>query len=468
MKKARYFISGLLIASMSMSFLGCSSKKGDTTANSKVLDSKIREEIRQNAESSDLLTGDRLENGEIKWLSDWDINPDGTGKNVPTDLVVFQERYGGTVKFYRCTYEDRYDQLTKYISSGEGIDFFYGGNLDAFPRGAIKNMFVPADDYIDFDSPLWEDVKDVNDQFLWNGKHYMAGVQATGDKVAVIYNRKTVAEAGLEDPAVLYERGEWDWNAFQNMLESFVDTDNQRYGIDGWWFEFGLINSTGIPPVSLNDGKLVSNLSDPSMERVQNWIYELYQKNCIAIGVGDFGWEIKPSYVGEGKTLFYPVGLFDLYMEKSKWTKKYGEDMFFVPMPRDPEADEYYLSTGFETYMFVSGGSNPEGVARYLDCKRFVHLDEATKAIADNQFKADYGWTQEMLDMKDSMQELAEKNPVIDISNGVSQDCGTLLNDALRQTARGTPWNETYESIYATVEKYLDKINSDPDSADID
>ena len=137
-------------------------------------------------------------------------------------------------------------------------------------------------------------------------------------------------------------------------------------------------------------------------------------------------------------------------------------------MPKDPEADEYYVPTGLEAYMFVSGGSNPEGVAKYLDCKRFAHLDEKTKEIADQQFRDDYGWTQEMIDMKDSMQALAEANPVIDISKGISQDCGNLLNDSLRYTARGVPWNETYESIYATVDKYLEKINSDPESADIE
>ncbi|HNZ99030.1 ABC transporter substrate-binding protein [Ruminococcus sp.] len=467
MKKARTFISALLLAAMSMSLLSCSSKDKSSVF-SKELDSAVREEIHQNAAESDLLTGDKLENGEIKWLSDWDINPDGTGKNVPTDLAVFQEHYGGSVKYYQCTYNERYDKLTEYISSDEGIDFFYGGNLDAFPRGAIKEMFVPVDDYIDFDSPLWEDVKDLNDQFIWNGKHYMAGVQATGDAVAVVYNRKTVAEAGLDDPAVLYENGEWTWDTFQEMLESYVDADNQKYGIDGWWFEFGLMNTIGVPPVSLENGKLVSNLSDPSMERVQNWIYDLYQKGCIAIGVGDFGWETKPAYVGEGKTLFYPIGLYDFYTEKSQWQAKYGEDAFFVPMPRDPEADEYYIPTGFESYMFVSGGSNPEGVAKYLDCKRFARLDENTKAMADEQFMADYGWTQEMIDMKDSMQELAEENPVIDISRGVSKDCGDLINDDLRLTARGVPWNETYDAMSAVVDKYLEKINSDPKSADIE
>ena len=162
MKKTRVFISALLLAAMSMSLLACSGKKEEKSAYSRELDSAVREEIHQNALNSDLLTGDKLENGVIKWLSDWDINPDSTGKNVPTDLAVFQERYGGTIKYYPCTFEERYDKLTEYISSDEGIDFFYGGNLDAFPKGAIKKMFVPVDDYIDFDSPLWEDVKDVN------------------------------------------------------------------------------------------------------------------------------------------------------------------------------------------------------------------------------------------------------------------------------------------------------------------
>ena len=166
MRKGRIFISALLIAAMSTSLLACSSKD-KSSVYSRELDSAVREEIHQNAADSDLLTGDKLENGVIKWLSDWDINPDSTGKNVPTDLAVFQERYGGSVKYYPCTYTNRYEKLTEYISSDEGIDFFYGGNLDAFPKGAIKKMFVPVDDYIDFESPLWEDVKDVNDQFIW-------------------------------------------------------------------------------------------------------------------------------------------------------------------------------------------------------------------------------------------------------------------------------------------------------------
>lgn len=460
MKKIKFFVSALLITAMSMSIISCSSsKEGKENSSKKELDSSVREEIHQNAENTDLLTGE-LENKKIKWLSDWDINPDGTGKNVPTELAVFQERYGGEIEYYRTTFENRYDDLAKYISSGEGIDFFYAGNFDAFPKGAIRDMFVPVDDYIDFSSPLWEDIRDINDSLMWNGKHYMVGVEATGDKVAVVYNRKTIAEAGLDDPKDLYDSGNWNWDTFTDMLENFCDPENQRYGIDGWWFEFGLLDTTGASPVALEDGKLINNLSDPSIERAENLLYDLYQNNCIAIGAGDFGWETKPSYIGEGKTLFYPVGLYEFYQEKEKWTQKFGEDVFFVPMPKDPESDEYYIPTGLNSYVFVNGGQNPEGVAKFLECKRFTLLDEKTKEVGDQQFRDDFGWTDEMLEMKDELLRLASENPMVDLSTGVSDDCGEVLDNGMRVAARGTPWNETYESINSVIDKFIEEINS--------
>lgn len=457
MKKTKAFISALLITAMSASMFAC----GDEEAAPKYdkdLDAETREEIKKIASESELLTGD-LENGTIKWMSDWDINPDGTGKNVPIDLAVFQERYGGKVEYHQVTFENRYEKLAEAINSGDGIDFFYAGNMDAFPKGAVRGMFQPVDDYIDFSSPLWEDVQEVNDSAIWDGKHYMAIIQATGDNVAVVYNRNTIQEAGFDDPAELYEDGEWTWDAFQEMLESYVDTDNQKYGIDGWWFEFGLMNTTGVPPIGLEDGVLVNNIGDPAMERVQNRLFELYTNNCIAIGVGDYGWSAKPAYIGEGKTLFYPVGLYEFYCTPDQWQGDFGEDVFFVPLPKDPEADEHYIPTGMESYVIVKGAQNPEGVAKYLDCKRFTLITEEAKAIADQQMIDDYGWTEEMVEMKNSMQELADENPVFDYAKGVSADCGKLLDSNLRNAARGTPWNETYDAIYATVDTYISEIN---------
>jgi hypothetical protein len=107
----------------------------------------------------------------------------------------------------------------------------------------------------------------------------------------------------------------------------------------------------------------------------------------------------------------------------------------------------------------VKGAQNPEGVAKYLDCKRFTLITDEAKSIADQQLYDDYGWTEEMVDMKNSMQELADANPIFDFSKGVSTDCGDLLDSNLRNAARGTPWNETYDAIFATVDTYIDEIN---------
>ncbi|MDE6679604.1 MAG: ABC transporter substrate-binding protein [Ruminococcus sp.] len=456
MNRLKIFI--LSISFLAVSVTACGEKTDDSKA--KDVDPALRKAIAENVADSELLTGE-LENKTIKWLSPWDINSDDNeGKSTPAFLVAFEERYGGKIEWNQCTFDDRYEQLAKAINGDEGIDFFYAGDLDAFPKGAVRQMFIPADDYINYDSPLWDGVRELNDSLIWKGGHYITATRIAGDNCGVIYNRKTVREAGLQDPAELYRKGEWNWKAFENMLDKFVDPNNQRYGIDGWWFEFGLTATSGVPAVSMENGRLINNLSNPAMERVQNWIYNLYNNDYIAIGSEEYGWNAKPAYIGEGKTLFYPCGLYQFYMKSDNWKKTFGDEVFFVPMPKDPDSDKYYIPVGMEAYAFVKGGKNPEGVAKFLECKRFVLEDSETLALADKQMKEDYGWTDEMFEMKESMQTLAEANPVIDLSRGVSADCGELLDNSLRLTARGTAWSETYDSINAVVDKYIDEVNS--------
>jgi len=423
------------------------------------LDPETREYIKNTALNDEILDGE-LENKTIKWLATWDINPDDTGKNVPIDLAVFQERYKGNVEYYSVGFDERYEKLAQYINSGEGIDFFSGSDMDAFPKGVIKEMFVPADDYIDFSSPLWEEVQEVNDSFKWNDKHYLTAVNINGDGCAVIYNKNTIAEAGFEDPSVLFEKDEWDWNAFEKMLDDFVDNDNQKYGIDGWWFQKAFLQTTGVSAIALEDGKLVNNLADPSIERIQNWLYKQSINGNIAIGSKDYGWIEHPEYIGGGKLLFYPCGLWKLYMTSDNWKKVFGEDMCFVPMPKDPNSEKYYIPTGMDSYMFVKNGDNPEGVAKYLDCKRYVLLNQDLRNIADKQMINDFGWSDEMIEMKNKMNEMALENPRFDFSSGASADIGEIVDSGLRESSHGVPWSETFESIYQPVQTLIDEINN--------
>ncbi len=467
MKKTKAVIAALLTASMSLTAFGCGG--GEETVSVKEMDSMTREQIASLCATDERLTGE-LENKTITWLSDWNIESDSTGKTTPIELAMFQERYGGEIKWIQCTYAERYDKLANCINSDEGVDFFYAGNFDAFPKGAIRGMFVPADDYVDFDSEIWADVKEANDSVMWNGQHYMTVVQVTGDNCAVVYNRDTIQELGFEDPAELFKDGEWTWDAFQEMLEAYVDPANNKFGIAGWWFENALSATTGVPNIGLEDGKLVNNLTDPSIERVQNFMYDLNTSNAVAIGVGDFGWTDHPEYIGEGKLLFYPVGLWSLWDGNvdadtglPNWQKTYGENCFFVPMPKDPDADEHYIPASMDSYVFVAGGHNPEGVAKFLDCKRVSLMNDDAIRLGNEQFMADYKWTDEMVEMKSTMDEMALENPVFDFMNGVSTDLASILDSSengVRAAGKGVPWNESLAAIKDAVDTMVEEANS--------
>lgn len=465
-KYAHIGVCCLLAVVLTMPLVACGDSEDDESSVTKEMDVDTREQLQQLAMESDLLTGE-LENTTIKWLSDWDINSDDTGKSTPIELAIFQERYGGEVEWYQCTYGSRYDDLANYINSDEGIDFFYGGNWDAFPKGAIRNMFVSYDEYIDLDSELWEGVKEANDALMWNGEHYMAVVEVTGDNCVIIYNRQTMEENGLDDPAELFENDEWTWETFEDMLEEFVDTDEERYGIDSWYFEAGLSASTGVPYIGLEDGVLVNNLRDEALEDYQNWMYDLWQKDYIALGVGDYGWESRDYYIGEGKLLFYPCGLWTLMTEKDQWVETFGEEVMFVPVPRYEEADEYYIPCSVNAYLFVRGGDNPEGVAKYLDCMRFSKISEGAQELSDEQFMEDYEWTDEMIEMYNTLNDMALENPVFDLYNGISSDVTDVLDSSetgIRATSRGTStWSEVVNSIYDQIQNFIDEANESQD-----
>ena len=95
-RKLKSGVAAILVAGLSMSMFACGEKE---TSSYKSLDSATREEVAQIASADDRLTGE-LENKTIKWMSNWDINPDGTGKNTPIELAIFQERYGGQVEYH--------------------------------------------------------------------------------------------------------------------------------------------------------------------------------------------------------------------------------------------------------------------------------------------------------------------------------------------------------------------------------
>lgn len=414
------------------------------------------EQQEQVADLADSLTGE-LENKTVKWMSFYDPwHPTGAGNSKPVSVELFETKYGGEIEYIPTTWENQMSDLATKVLGGEGIDFFPA--VEAIPQCVISGMTQSFDPYVDWNNPLWQSVSELNDRFIINGDHYLMVCQATEGYV-VYYNRDTIEAMGFDDPADLYESGEWTLDTFKDMLLEFVDEDAGQYGLDGWFNCTPLYLASGVPAVSLENGKAVNNLRDPDLERAMNYQYDLW-RNGLILDKSLFNWSTQIQYIGEGKELFYISGLYEIEKSKDIWSATFGENLFFVPVPRDSEADKYYYNAEFDCYNLCKGAGNPEGTARLMECVIASYYDENAAAISAEKHKNDYGWTDEMLEMKAEVLRLTQENPMRDMYNGLSSDLSSLINDAVNKPIQGAEWNTERDTVFDSVDDQINEINS--------
>lgn len=402
---------------------------------------------------------EKLANPTVKFLSSWDINP-VEGKTKGVALEMFEQTYGGNIEWVQTTWDGRYDKLATYVAAGDSPDMFSAEDLDVFPKGAIKGMFQPLDKYIDFSSDLWAPMAAVNDKFAYDGKHYVAS-HNTDAGVVMIYNKKTIEENGLQDPAKLVAEDNWTWDTFYDMMLQFCDRSKEQFAIDGWWFEGAFSLTSGVPYIGMKDGNIVQNLDDPQIDKVQEFMLKIKNED-LPLPKSEYGWTVTPSKVRDGKTLFYPEGIYAL--EDANRIVEFGEpdEIMFVPMPRCPSADAYYLPSAVYGFSLIAGAHNPEGVAAYLDCCIRCRDSEVAADIFKKQLYEDYGWTDEMYDMLLKTRELTAAHPMIEFYNAVNDNVADLINNPMKESYNaGVAWSQTKEEIKMAVQAELDAANAE-------
>ena len=401
-----------------------------------------------------------LENKSVTFLSSWARNP-ANGKNKDVAIELFQTRFGGEVVDVVVGSSERFDRLAAMVSTGDSPDFFSAADMDAFPMGAINNMFQPVDDYIDYTDQWWSDRKDLNDKFVYNGKHYVGAISPEVE-VVMIYNRAVVEENGLKDPFELLKEGKWDWNTCMDMMKQFCDKSEENYATDGWWVTRGFCNSTGVPFIGMKDGKVVNNIRDALIGEAEEFLYTLHKEN-MAYPVWEYGWVANPANVGNGKTLFFPTGYWALTGVNSEYgLAKYGNtsDIGFVPVPKCPAADKLYVPARINGYMLCSGAPNPEGYACLMYCEVAAADSDEAEQITKDQYFNEYGWSEDMWEMRTIMYDYLKENPVFDFYGGVSQATFDNLDNPSKDAYHnGTSWTQTKENIFNSVQSEVDKAN---------
>ena len=404
-----------------------------------------------------------LENKTIKWLAHYDINPSTSGASKKVELEMFERKYGGKIEYIPTTWEMRYDDLSTNVLGGNGVDFFPGNDANNFPKGVVNGMFEPVDDYIDMNSPIWQNVAAGMDLLNFGGKHYEFVTRISAEQVCM-YNKSTIEAFGLDDPWELYEAGEWNWDTFKSMLLEFVDQDNDQWGLDNWFNEKALFLSAGVPTVESVDGQLVCNVNDATVEKAMNYQYELFT-NGLVLPLEQFNWSIQPQMMGEGRQLFWLNGMWGVEGDPSIWTIGVEpENLGIVPVP-SPAGSDPYQSATLEGYALCKGAQNPQGVALFAECTIVANNDEAAIAIADRKAMDDSQWTEEIIERNKIINDLARQYPVIDLASGCSTDIASITTDGgseigTRAAFHGTDWATMRETIGDTLIMLVDEVNT--------
>jgi len=441
-----------------------------TTAPPKELNSEAKEQVKN---AADLLKDRNLENKTIKFFSHWPINP-SDGAVVGADIQMFRDKYQGVIEDINVGWPDRYQELGKLVASGQSPDFFSAMDMDGFPKGAVLEMFQPIDDYIDVNGDLWKSAKEVNDKFQYKNKHYVAAIGAEPD-VICIYNTKNIKNAGLDDPYELYKKDEWTFSKFAEMCKAFTNQDEEKVGVDGWWYEKGLLHQCGLPIISLDaSGKATCNVKNPMMLKQADHMKELGDsKVMFPNGVrGGENNENGQRGLGEGKTLFWPCGMWGIEgtaESKADMGDIAAGELAMAPMPRMDESDTYYCTSRVNGFFLVKGAPNPECWAAFMDC-RMVSKDKLDSVYEDTL--REYGWSDLMIEQRRAVFKVCQEHPIFEFSGSISAELSTYWDDGEHgcnferwtmnrwgdPTSLGTMIEEHFNEVQALLDEFNAKV----------
>lgn len=399
----------------------------------------------------------------LKWLAwnNWTID------ETSAAAMLFKEVYGipetgddpscaGQIfENFSTSYEDRYTKLGSMIASGDSPDLFPFEALD-FPYGVTQNRYNAIDDIVDLNSAKWDATRDLMEMYAFNGKHYCAFYEISPNNL-MYYRPALIDEIGADDPKELFDKGEWTWDAFLDIARRWQSSAEGRYAIDGYNPENDFVISTGKPMVSNENGQLVNNLYSPEFERVQQNMLGVLQSENLRYPRHELNsWNINTKEWLNGNVLFYADGGFWVwkdnlakYATSGKFT--WGpDDVSFVPFPKDPMADDYYIALKQDAQMYVKGAENVDGIKAWIDCCATVANDPDVRTASFEQAIENYGWTRKNLEFYYELTALDGSSPVkllADFKGGL----GTVSDGSSTQN----PIQSLTNMPYLTGESYV-------------
>jgi len=400
MKTASRLISLFIAIAFIISFPGCGNKSEKSSSDDSYL--KIDED------NIDLkgrtITVQLLDEKLIPQEDESKITDEGQKKLNEVTLVRQKEaekKFNCNVEWKLLTQDDLKNMLS-YMKAGqlEGdivlVDLEYGSN-----DMVINNLIESLDDYIDFNTG--EYANNAQNQAVWKGKHYGI-IPATEEYIPCLYyNKKMLANEGLEDPYELMKKGQWTWDVFLDMLRKTTKDTNgddiiDQWGLDGDYSTLynRFIYSNGGDYIKEEDNQYKQVLDSEETKEAVKFVTDLYKTDKVVydrtieliksgtsnknINITD----LQISYVDKG------IAAFSTLEASGNENVEIGK----VCYPKGPNAYDYitYRRAG-RFYAIPSTVEDPKGVAAVMACL-FSYYDKTKEEYLDiNSDSDDYDLT---------------------------------------------------------------------------
>jgi multiple sugar transport system substrate-binding protein len=200
------------------------------------------------------------------------------------------------------------DTLLAEFAAGTAPDVFWipGTDVARFAQaGAILNLADLAAADPDFDVNVFypQQVQELtynpetmsNEGALW-------GLPRDASSFALYFNQDLFDEAGIDNPIVQLENGEWTWESFQAAAEAIAALGDDVYGIgmNAWWANPGLfINAAGSS--FFNEDRTACGLDNEGTTVALTFLQNLYALDGVAV---PYGTDAEPPFISGNLGMF--------------------------------------------------------------------------------------------------------------------------------------------------------------------
>ena len=102
-----------------------------------------------------------------------------------------------------------------------------------------------------------------------------------------------------------------------------------------------------------------------------------------------------------------------------------------------------------------------------MECTLAANFDESSKQIANDRLKNDYGWTDEMIEMRQKINEMTAEHPIYSIHTGVPTDLMNILDSGdqgIRAPFYGHDWPTVREALAPAADLLIEEFNASLDA----